>query len=73
MTWNIERAGLMLKKVGGPQGRPGLNQGPPGRAATGSRDVFFRLILLRTFLPTPSSLHGRFFPGTFLPAPAAYH
>jgi hypothetical protein len=29
MTWNIQHAGLMLKKVDGLQGEPGLNQGGP--------------------------------------------
>jgi hypothetical protein len=29
MTWNIQHAGLMLKKVGEPQGGPELNQGGP--------------------------------------------
>jgi hypothetical protein len=79
MTWNIQNAGLMLKKVGGPQGGPG--QARPGRAATGSRDVFtagrfFRLILLRTFLPTPlpcmdvfSGGRGRFSRGRFYRLP----
>jgi hypothetical protein len=59
--------------VGGPQGGPGLiimvGPGSPGRAAPPDRGTFFpgtffRLILLRTFLPTRSTMHGRFFRGS---------
>jgi hypothetical protein len=66
MTWNIQHAGLMLKKLGG----PGLNQGawalahpvepPPDRGTF----FFYR----GTFFLGPRT----FFPGTFLSAPVGY-